>query len=777
MHVRKPEVLFEEICRVAVVYGQFRMAWIGLVDETDGLLKPVYFAGEEQGYLANIRIKYADESLGRDPTSTSIREGHCIICQNIATDPVMEPWREQALQRGYGSLAAVPFRRQGRIVGALTVYAAEPNGFDIDAENLLDKIGGDISFALDSMDIEIRQNQTEILLSESETRYHQLLNVAPIAIAVHSEGKLVFANPAGAKLLGANSPKELIGKPINEIIHPDHWAAAKNRIQRMLNGDQGLYPTEENYIRLDGSTIQVEVIAAPLTYNEKPAVQVIVIDITERKRAEVALIESENRLRAIVESEPECVKLLDINGKLLDMNPAGLAMIEADSLEQVTGALMYSLVVPEHQAAFKGLHKRIFEGETGILEFEMVGLKGTRRFMETHAVPLRNAQGDITSLLGVARDITERKKAEHRIADQLKHLKALHTVDTAIASNFDLRVTIETLLEQLTSQLRVDVASICLFDKYMLTLEHMASIGFYSPPAHGSTSKIAKSLAESAITERRAIHIPDLSQAELDPVNAYRYRSEKFVSYYVVPLISKGHIQGVMEIFQRTPLQATPEWQDFADNMAGQAAIAIDNSRLLSDLQKSNMELALAYDATIEGWSRAMDLRDKDTKDHTLRVTEITMQLADRLGLSQEEKIKLRRGALLHDIGKLGISDSILLRPGKLTDEEWVIMRQHPTLAYNMLLPIDYLGPSLDIPYCHHEKWDGTGYPRGLKGEQIPLGARIFAVVDVWDALRSDRPYRAAWSEKQTLDYIHEQSGKHFDPHIADVFLHMVTKS
>jgi putative nucleotidyltransferase with HDIG domain len=207
--------------------------------------------------------------------------------------------------------------------------------------------------------------------------------------------------------------------------------------------------------------------------------------------------------------------------------------------------------------------------------------------------------------------------------------------------------------------------------------------------------------------------------------------------------------------------------------LARQAAIAIDNTELFNGLQRSNAELVLSYDTTLEGWSRALELRDRETEGHTQRVTEMTLRLARALGMSDKELSHARRGALLHDIGKMGVTDAILLKPGPLTDEEWDIMRQHPQFAYEMLSPIAYLRPALDIPYCHHEKWDGTGYPRGLKGEEIPLAARIFAVVDVWDALRSDRPYRPAWPKEKALEHIRAGSGTHFDPKVVEAFLEM----
>jgi len=167
-------------------------------------------------------------------------------------------------------------------------------------------------------------------------------------------------------------------------------------------------------------------------------------------------------------------------------------------------------------------------------------------------------------------------------------------------------------------------------------------------------------------------------------------------------------------------------------------------------------------------------LRDKETEGHTQRVTEMTLKLARAAGISEKELVHVRRGALLHDIGKMGVPDQILLKPGKLTDEEWVIMRKHPTFAFELLSPIEYLRPAMDIPFCHHEKWDGSGYPRGLKGEQTPLSARIFAIIDVWDALLTDRPYRQGWPKEKVIEHIRSLSGTHFDPKAVELFLKMV---
>jgi putative nucleotidyltransferase with HDIG domain len=249
------------------------------------------------------------------------------------------------------------------------------------------------------------------------------------------------------------------------------------------------------------------------------------------------------------------------------------------------------------------------------------------------------------------------------------------------------------------------------------------------------------------------------------------FSEEGFAAYYAVPLLSKGTAKGVLEIYHREPLQPNDDWLEFLETLAGQAAIALDNAALFDDLQRTNSQLMLAYDATIEGWSRALDLRDRETEGHTQRVTELTIRLARAAGMTDADLVHVRRGALLHDIGKMGIPDSILLKPGPLSEEEQAIMRKHPVYAYEMLSPIMFLRPALDIPQYHHEKWDGSGYPYGLAGERIPEPARLFAVADVWDALRSDRPYRESWPEARVREHLASLSGTHFDPRAVDLFL------
>jgi putative nucleotidyltransferase with HDIG domain len=353
----------------------------------------------------------------------------------------------------------------------------------------------------------------------------------------------------------------------------------------------------------------------------------------------------------------------------------------------------------------------------------------------------------------------------------LQHLSALRAIHMTINANLDLNTIFNVFIEQITAKLHVEAAAILMLNTSTWMLEYAAGSGFHTQAIEERRLRLGEGHAGRAALQCCLASTPNLLEDPQACAGDRFLADEAFVSYYAVPVISKGQVKGVLEIFHRDSLSPDPEWLEFLETSAGQLAIAIDNAELFSNLRRTNAELTLAYDTMFEGWSHALDLRDEETEGHTQRVTEITLQLAKAMGVSDAEMVHVRRGALLHDIGKMGIPDSILFKPGPLTAKEWEIMRRHPVIAYELLLPIPFLRPALDIPYCHHEKWNGMGYPRGLKREEIPLAARIFALVDIWDALRSNRPYRSAWSEEKALEYLRSMSGTHFDPRVVQRFL------
>lgn len=354
-----------------------------------------------------------------------------------------------------------------------------------------------------------------------------------------------------------------------------------------------------------------------------------------------------------------------------------------------------------------------------------------------------------------------------------QRLQAASAIDQAITASHDLGLTLQMIMSQVPRQLGVDASCVLLLDPVSLSLEYAAGTGFRTAGAEMFRTRLGAGTAGLASLDRTLMGTGYDAVHRAAPIRADLLAREGFAAHYATPLVSKGKVIGVLEVFNRAPLEPDEEWKTYFRGLAEQTAIAIENGRLVRDLQRSNDELALAYDATIEGWVKALDLRDHETEGHSVRVTELAVRLARRLGLSETELVQVRRGALLHDVGKMAIPDAILCKPGPLTAIERAMMEQHTTYAYEWLSPIAFLRPAVDIPYCHHERVDGTGYPRGLVGDQIPFTARIFAAVDVYDALISDRVYRRAWSEDRTRDHLRSLSGTHLDPVVVKAFFEL----
>ena len=389
----------------------------------------------------------------------------------------------------------------------------------------------------------------------------------------------------------------------------------------------------------------------------------------------------------------------------------------------------------------------------------------------------------INAIADIAANAIQRVELHEQTERRLQHVQALHEIDRAIASTVDLHAMLDVLLFQIVTQLHADATNIQLVDAVTQQPRLARGRGFRTETIEQATWHLDAEYAKHLATLRHTIAIPNLQAPTVQDLNYLPasllqfFHVEGIVAYFAVPLVAKGQLNGVLEVFFRAPVVPDADWDAFLNTLAQQAAIAIDNISLFTDLQISNEKLTRAYDALIEGWSRALDLRDRETEGHSHRVTDLTVQVARAMGISETELAFIRRGALLHDIGKIAISDSILLKPGPLTEEEWNLMRRHPYYAHELLAPIEYLHQAMEIPDYHHERWDGTGYPRGLAREQIPLAARAFAVVDVWDALTSNRPYRPAWDRERALDYIRSMSGSQFDPRVVESFFQIINNA
>jgi PAS domain S-box-containing protein len=944
-----------------------------------------------------------------------------------------------------------------------------------------------------------KRKLTEKVLQESEVQYRRLVEHSPFAIAVHSQGNLVYINEAGVKLIGAKSADELMGISIMEFVHPDSRAMELKRLQDLQKGVEAP-AMEEKFVRRDGSTIIVEVTAYPFVYQNSPAIQVVIRDLTDQKQAEESLRANEEKLRGIIDNTQNIYFSRTIDGDLTYIS-AQVKNILGYEPEGLQGNWRDYLT--DHPINQRGIELAQKAYSTGVPQgpyiLELKAKDGKHVWVEVRESPVVRDNKTI-SIVGALTDITDRKKGEERLERRLAELTVLQSVAMAGSQSYSTDEVIkrttqivsgllypdncgvlllneagtslkvhpsywgvvfdgvagelplsrgiiglvastgqpvrsndiskhaayieasEDIKSELCVPIRVNEKIIGVFNVESRTLNAFADedervLNTVAGTLGTAIARIrllnteqkrrqeAESLREatSALTRTieleklfdiileslaklvsytsasievidleqveivasrglpnhkeylgkklgfrpekwginienvdRPIIIPDVqadgrftklkgaeyirgwmgvpmiaednligylnldsdevdfyNEAQADVVqifanqaataiqNAHRFRSEtkrrneaenlqvaatvltssldveevlqtilialKEVTPYDstsvlllegdqvriraakgildpglaldqlfpannpllreiqksgksiivedaqkdirfdnwpatdqvhgwlgIPLITRGQIIGYITLESCKVGAFNDNDAKLAQTFAHQAAVAIDNANLFTRLQETNEALSRAYDTTLEGWGKALELRDKETQGHTVRVTELTLKLAQQMGIHEPELTQMRRGVQVHDIGKMGVPDRILHKKDPLTKKEWAAMHQHPRYAFDLLYPITYLRPALDIAYCHHERWDGSGYPRNLKGEDIPLTARIFSVVDVWDALTSDRSYRKKWPRKKVINHLRNESGKHFDPHVVEVFLNMM---
>ncbi|NMC54395.1 MAG: HD domain-containing protein [Chloroflexi bacterium] len=650
----------------------------------------------------------------------------------------------------------------------------------------------------------LQRNKAQARLRESENRYRSIFEENPsmqLIVDPHN-GRIYSANPAAAAFYGY-STEELASLLITNIDMRSNETIF-SALKAIADGNLNQFICKHRL--KNGDLRDIEVYTGPITIDNQLYLFATLHDVTERVESEremeiIAQIAKD--LRSVEKSED--VYQLLLNYAMSTSNAESAVLAWKNNLTQqflvvkTTGqtSLQYADPLPDISSISTMIHQQksvqlkssqipealvnLFPGvlDRAISIFplltgnEVVGVLVIKSHWDLTHTDMRS----LTTVCEIVASSLLRFQLIEETQLQVKRLNALHAIDKAITTNTHLDAILEVVLEQVTRQLDVAAARIMLYQPATLTLETSKAVGFHNMDLAMRPCRLGVGLSGQVAAERRTINISDIyiDNIPTSGVEANSFLAvEDFQAYFGAPLVSKGQIKGVIEVFNRTPVNASPEWLHFFETLSRQATIAVDEATLFEDLERSNIELVLAYDNTLEGWSRALELRDYETKGHSERVTDMTVRLSRRLGLPESEISQIRRGALLHDIGKMGIPDHILHKPGPLTNEEWEIMQKHPIYAFEMLSRITYLRPALDIPYYHHEKWDGTGYPFGLQGNQIPLPARIFAMVDVWDALASDRPYRKAWSPERIKQYMKENAGTHFDPQLIAIFLQVL---
>ncbi len=741
----------------------------------------------------------------------------------------------RALELLQGRHLDIPFILvSGTISEETAIDAIKQGAADYVPKDRLARLGSVVARALEQKQLREAKRTADQAARDSEKRFRALIENSSDAIAlVGLDGTILYASPGTIRMLGYEI-NEYVGRVAFEFVHPDDLQSAKEIFGQILQ-QPGIHLTAQARERhKDGSWRWLEGVATNLL--DEPSVRAIVVnfrDITERKRAEEELRRRADEFASLYETTRDLAAPNELARVLNTVVERAVRLLRASS-----GALLLydptkaelELAVTKNFPAPLGIRQKIGEGlaghvaqirqpmivdDYGVSEYRLPRYEGLS-FRASLQVPMLD-RGELIGVLGVieigesARKFTEDdanlltlfagqaasavdnarlfQETRHRLAE----LETINKISTVLRTAQTVGEMLPVLLDETLDMLDADTGAVWLYDAVNDKLRETVARGWFTqivePPlrprktiaghAVGTPQGVAVSRRGSSRELRGTDPAGDWRSATGEPYISREFAGDPLTRESArphipagwggayVPIRSADEIVGVLFVSVELPRELTPSEVRLLTTLAEIAGNTIHRMRLHESLEE-------AYETTLEGWSSALDLRDGETEGHTRRVAELTLRLARAMGMSESELVQVRRGALLHDIGKMGITDKILHKHAALTPEEWKIMRMHPTFAYQLLKQIEFLLPALDIPYSHHERWDGTGYPRGLKGNAIPLAARIFTVVDVWDALCSERPYRPGWSEKRALRYIREQAGKHFDPKVVAHFLQTI---
>ena len=769
--------------------------YIALYDPLEDLISFPYFLDEFDD-------QFPPHKPGKGLTEYVIKTGQPLLASPEVFDGLVRSGEVEMIGAPSIDWLGVPLISRERTIGMLAVQTYTPGirYSEIEKDMLV--------FVSTQVAMAIERKQSEAALRLSEDRYHSLVDNLPVAVfrcTPGLDGAILMANPSFFAMFGFPLDRPLSSFKLRELyLDPTDIEG----IDAVLAQEGSLVGREVRLKRTDDrplwGAIKIQLEIKPGN-GKQVYYDCALLDITERKQREQeqeAIISLSTALRVARQRAEMPRIILENVADLIRASAAALLLKDPHGedllIESALGS--WSHLSGERLIQRGGLSSKIMS--TGEIFYLNLGegeapdpaLNPFTNLPAVACIPLkvhdkitgllwvgmgRTIQpGEIRTLVALAEisaNAIQRASLHEQTERRVQRLAALRAVDTAISASLDLRLSLNVLLSQLTSQLGVDACCVLLYDADTRLLEYTAARGFHTSSVTRTRIKMGDGPVGKAALTRERVHITNLYENESSYLRERMLLSENFLAYQAVPLIAKGQLKGVLEIFQRSALRQNPEWVDFLETMAGQAAIAIDNASLFTALQRSNLELALAYDSTLEGWVRALEMREKVPEGHSQSLVEMTVRMARLARKPETEIAAIRRGVILHDIGKLALPDSILRKEGPLDEHEWEVMRMHPVYAYQLLSPIAYLKDSLDIPYCHHERYDGSGYPQHLAGDKIPENARLFAVIDVWDALRSDRPFRKGWDDQRALNYITVNSGRHFDPRMVEMFLELLS--
>jgi PAS domain S-box-containing protein len=704
---------------------------IYLLSEDGDLLQPMVAIGPQ--YIQEILS--APLKVGASLTGKAVRQKHSVIVNDIRdeADAYQVPGTPVDTEE---RLIIAPLTDEDDVIGALCITRLGAL-FSMEDLKLAEAYAAFASSVLvnvnthTDLEKEVKERtKAEGALRESEKKYRELTDFLPqIIFEMDLKGRFTFVNRFAFSTMGFTYEDFEKGLNAYDFIEPEDRERAEANLSRLI--ETGTYPAQEfRIIRKDGSRFHAIFLASPILVRKQPiGFRGVIIDISARKQVDEALKQSEESYHGLFNSVDDAIYIQDEDGKFLDVNE-GTAKMYGYSRGEMIGRILEDIEAEGKNDLEKiySLVRKAFKGEPQQYEFW-----GMRKKGQVFLQDVRLYQGTYYGkqvVISVATDITKRRMAENALKEseaRYRQLVELSPDAIAIHSGGKFVYINPAGLKMLGAKSREDiigkpVLSIVApgyIDVVKNQLKFAEQNRKYQPPVIEQFIRLNKSIIDAEVVS--------------------------------IPITFDGKLA----------------WQMVAHDISEQVRAQLKE-------QQATEELFKAYEATLEGWSHALEMRERETAGHSRRVADITVALCKKMGVPSDQLIQIRRGAILHDIGKLSIPDRILLKPEPLTKEEWVIMRQHPVFAFELLSPIKYLTPALEIPCNHHERWDGTGYPNGIKGEEIPLSARIFSVVDEWDALTSDRPYRRAWTKEAARQYLRDQRGKIFDPKVVDAFLKLM---
>ncbi len=621
------------------------------------------------------------------------------------------------------------------------------------------------------------QRLAENKLRENEEKYRVLTeNIADVIWILDTETLLFRYLSKSVERMSGFTVEEILARPIDAVLPPDAREGLRNQLnihaKAFLNGTEPpdkIYINELELPRKDGTRIWTELSTIYYLNEDTKQVEIrgVARNITERKRMEEALHKEINLIDGIMNSVPGLLYLYDDKGRLIRWNKRHEEITGYTDAELHNMQLMdwYKDSPEDIEKITRAVEKVLKEGFAS--EEANLQIKSGKKILFDFTAR-RLEFGNKIYFTGIGIDITSRRLNELKIAAAQKELqetldKLKHQLEENEKSRWAMLSMIEDQKIAQEALKREQYLMTSLMDTVPDTIYFKDTQGRFLRVNKAQARMLSASDPKELLGKTDFDFLPDEhAQKAFDEELAIIQNGQSIINQE--ELLTFNDRPGIWALTTKMPLY------DLDHKIIGTFGV----TRSISEIKKAEEELQKAYDATLEGWAAALELREKETATHSRNVVDMTLKLAKEFEIPEEQIVHIRRGALLHDIGKMGIPDNILLKPGKLTDEEWVIMRMHPIFAYNLLSGIPYLSSALDIPYAHHERWDGSGYPLGLKGTDIPLTARIFAVVDVWDALLSDRPYRPGWNKEAVKNYLQEKSGIQFDPEIVEVFLTMM---